>query len=74
MKISRQDWERVIEKACDIANATENEGDPMFGVHLEGMMTLLDELEAKTDVTYEEQMYNTYRFCTTRVRMRSQQQ
>lgn len=46
MKISSQDWERVIDKACDIANATENEEDPMFAVHLEGMMTLLDELEA----------------------------
>jgi hypothetical protein len=46
MKISRQDWERVIEKACDIANATENEGDPMYGVHVESVMTLLDELQA----------------------------
>jgi hypothetical protein len=47
MKISREDWERVIEKACDIANATENDGDPMHAVHLEAMMALLDELEAK---------------------------
>ncbi len=47
MKICRQDWDRVIEKACDIANATENDADPMFEVHVEGMMTLLDELEAR---------------------------
>src|SRR5437667_10173715 len=47
MKICRQDWERVIERACDIANATENDGDPMFEVHVEGMMRLLGELEAK---------------------------
>lgn len=47
MKISRQDWERVIEKACDIANAAENDGDPMYEVHVESMMALLDELAAK---------------------------
>jgi len=47
MNLSRHDWERVTQKACEIANATEKEADPMFGVHIEGMMTLLDELEAK---------------------------
>jgi hypothetical protein len=47
MKISRQDWEGVLEKACDIANATENDGDPIYEVHVESMMGLLDELEAK---------------------------
>jgi len=47
MRIRRQDWERVIEKACDIANATETDADPMYTVHVEGMMRLLDELEAK---------------------------
>jgi hypothetical protein len=47
MKIHRQDWERVLDKACDIANATEAENDPMYEVHLEGMMTLLDELESR---------------------------
>jgi len=47
MKIHRDDWERVLEKACDIANATETEDDPMYEVHLEGMMTLLDELESQ---------------------------
>jgi len=47
MKIRREDWERVLKKACDIANATETDGDPMYEVHLEGMMTLLDELESR---------------------------
>jgi hypothetical protein len=47
MKICRHDWERVVEKACAIANATENDGDPMFEVHVAAMMTILDELEAK---------------------------
>src|ERR1035441_43591 len=47
MKILRHDWERVVEKACVIANATENDRDPMFEVHVAGMMTHLDELEAK---------------------------
>ena len=46
MKISREDWERVIEKAYDIVNATESDSDPMYAVHVEGMMALLDELEA----------------------------
>jgi len=47
MKILRQDWERVVEKACDIANATITDADPMYAVHVEGMMRLLDELEKK---------------------------
>jgi hypothetical protein len=46
VKICRQDWEQVIEKACDIANATKDEDDPMYEVHVESMMRLLDELEA----------------------------
>src|SRR4051812_35437029 len=47
MKISREDWERVIEKACDIANATDDEADAMYHVQLEGMMVILDELEKR---------------------------
>jgi hypothetical protein len=47
MRIPRQDWERVIEKGCDIANATESDKDPLYAVHVEAMMALLDELEAK---------------------------
>jgi hypothetical protein len=47
MIISREDWERVIEKACDIVNATESDSDPMYAVQVEGMMALLDKLEAK---------------------------
>ena len=43
MKVSREDWERVIEKACDIANGPDD--DPMYDAHLESMMRLLDELE-----------------------------
>jgi hypothetical protein len=46
MKISRQDWDRVTEKACDIANI-KDEGDPMYEVHVESMMGLLVELDAK---------------------------
>jgi hypothetical protein len=46
VKICRQDWEQVIEKACDIANAAKDEDDPMYEVHVESMMRLLDELEA----------------------------
>jgi len=47
MSISQEDWERVIEKACEVANATENDNDPMYDTHVVGMMALLDELEAK---------------------------
>jgi hypothetical protein len=47
MKIGRQDWGRVVEKACDIANATVTDPDPMYAVHVDGMMRLLDELEVK---------------------------
>jgi hypothetical protein len=47
MKIHRDDWKRVLEKACDIANATETEDDPMYEVYREAMMTLLDELESR---------------------------
>ncbi len=45
MKISHQDWDRVVAKACDIANATASEDDPMYDVHVQGMMALLDDLE-----------------------------
>jgi hypothetical protein len=47
MKISREDWGRVLEKARDITEAAKPPADPMHEVHLEGMMTLLDELEVK---------------------------
>jgi len=47
MKICRADWERVFEIACDIANATESDADPMLAVYVDRMMILLDELEAK---------------------------
>jgi len=47
MKIHRQDWERLVEKTCDIANAAITDPDPMYAVHVEGMMRLLDELEVK---------------------------
>ncbi len=47
MNICQPDWERVVEKARDITSATESRGDPMYEVHVEGMMRLLDELEAK---------------------------
>jgi hypothetical protein len=47
MKIHRDDWERVLEKASDIANATETEDDPMYEVHREVMKMLLDELESR---------------------------
>lgn len=47
MKISREDWDRVVKKAHEVTEAAETSEDPMYEVHREGMMTLLDELEAK---------------------------
>lgn len=43
--ITKTAWDRVIEKACDIANATETDGDPMYEVHREQMLEILDDLE-----------------------------
>ncbi len=47
MKISRKDWGRVHQKACDIANASESDDTGMITVHTKSMMEILDELEAK---------------------------
>jgi acetoin utilization deacetylase AcuC-like enzyme len=43
--ISKEAWNRVIEKACDVANATQVEDDPMYEVHRQQMIEILDELE-----------------------------
>jgi acetoin utilization deacetylase AcuC-like enzyme len=45
--ISKEAWNRVIEKACDVANATQVEDDPMYEVHRQQMIEILDELEAE---------------------------
>ena len=45
--ITKAAWDRVIEKACDVANATRTDGDPMYEVYREQMLELLDELEAE---------------------------
>lgn len=47
MKISGEDWGRVVEKAREVTEASKPPPDPMYEVHREGMITLLDELEAK---------------------------
>jgi hypothetical protein len=44
--ITKAAWDRVIEKACDVANATRTDDDPMYDVYREQMLELLDELEA----------------------------
>ena len=43
--ITKAAWNRVIEKACDVANSTETENDPMYEVHRQQMLELLDDLE-----------------------------
>ena len=46
-RIIKAAWDRVIEKACDVANATRTEDNPMYDVYREQMLELLDELEAE---------------------------
>jgi hypothetical protein len=46
-RITKAAWDRVIEKACDVANATRTDDDPMYDVYREQMLELLDELEAE---------------------------
>ena len=45
--ITKAAWDRVIEKACDVANATRTDDDPMYDVYREQMLEILDELEAE---------------------------
>jgi hypothetical protein len=45
--ITKAAWDRVFEKACDIANATRTANDPMYDVHREEMLELLNELEVE---------------------------
>jgi len=44
-RITKEAWDRVIEKACDVANATDTDDDPMYEVHRLGMLEILAELE-----------------------------
>lgn len=46
-RITKAAWGRVIEKACDVANATRTDNDPMFEVYREQMRDILDDLEAE---------------------------
>ncbi len=39
--------DRVIEKACDIANATRTDDDPTYEIHRQRMLQILDEMEAE---------------------------
>lgn len=43
--ISKAAWDRVLEKACEIAHSSGSENDPMFGIHLKQMLEILDDLE-----------------------------
>jgi hypothetical protein len=45
--ITKAAWNRVIEKACDVANATRTDDDPMYDVYRVQMLEILDELEAE---------------------------
>ena len=45
--ITKAAWNRVHEKACDVANATRADGDPMYDVYREQMLDILGELEVE---------------------------
>jgi hypothetical protein len=45
--ITKAAWNRVIDKACDVANATRVDDDPMYDVYRQQMIEILDELEAE---------------------------
>jgi hypothetical protein len=45
--ISKSAWNRVHEKACDVANAARSDNDPMYEVYREQMLEILDELETE---------------------------
>ena len=45
--IPKAAWNRVLEKACDVANATRTDDDPMYDVYREQMLEILNELEAE---------------------------
>ncbi len=71
--ITKATWDRVIEKACDVANATRTDDDPMFDVYRAQMLELLDELEAEfgtqsrildTRADYIDDPLERWRLCT----------
>ena len=45
--ITKAAWDRVIEKACDVANTTRTDDDPMYEVYRAQMLEILDELEVE---------------------------
>lgn len=45
--ITKSAWNRVLEKACDIANATRTNNDPMYEIYRDQMHDLLDDLETE---------------------------
>ena len=51
--ITKEARDRVIEKACDVVNATRTDSDPMYDVYREQMLEILDELQAEFGVHSE---------------------
>ena len=45
--ISKSAWNRVHEKACDVANGARSDNDPMYEFYREQMLEILDELETE---------------------------
>ena len=45
--ITKAAWDRVLETACDIANATLTDDDPMYEVYRAQMLEVLDVLEVE---------------------------
>lgn len=45
--LTKAAWDRVIEKACEVANATRSDEGPTYDIYRQQMLDLLNEIEAE---------------------------
>ena len=81
--ITKAAWDRVIEKACDVANATRIDDDPMYDVYREQMLEILDDLEVEfgtqsrildTRADYIDDPLERRRLCTKALKLAREQE
>ena len=81
--ITKAAWDRVIEKACDVANATRIEDDQMYDVYREQMLEILDDLEVEfgtqsrildTRADYIDDPLERRRLCTKALKLAREQE
>jgi hypothetical protein len=80
--ITKAAWDRVLEKACDVANATLTDDDPMYEVYRAQILEILDELEAEfgpnsrifdTRADYIDDPFERRRLCTKALELATEQ-